>query len=232
MKVVVVANDGDGDDGFVGERLADYGADFDRKRRESPTSLDGAEVGADAIVLLGSDWSVYHAAVVANVAAEQALITRAIARGVPILGICFGAQIIAAALGCNVVRATRPEIGWRELSSPSAEFSSGPWFQYHADRWIDAGIVRSFMHNSVAPQAFDVGRVLAVQFHPEVTKTTASRWLRAAPEEVEAAGESIERIEHETEELIADARNRCHLLVEHFVNEIATRPHDARHASS
>ena len=223
MKVVVVANDGEGDDGFVGERLADYGAIFDRRWRESPISLDGAEVNADVIVLLGSDWSVYHRFVAENVAAEQDLITRAIARGVPLLGICFGAQIIAAALGCDVVRATTPEIGWRELSSPTAPFLSGQWFQYHADRWIDRGLVRSVVENAIAPQAFEVGRVLAVQFHPEVTAATASRWLRAAPDEVQASGETVERIERETELVIANARDRCHLLVDHFITDIATR---------
>lgn len=223
MKVIVVANDGDGDDGFVGERLSELGATMDRRWRETPTSLDRAEESADLIVLLGSDWSVYEQRVAVNVGAEVALIRRAISRGVPLLGICFGAQITAAALGCEVVKAERPEIGWHLLSGDGALFFDGPWFQYHADRWIDAGPVRSFMRNAIAPQAFDLGRVLAVQFHPEVTSETASRWLRAAPDEVQAAGRRIESIEAETKRYIAGARERCRALVDYFVEVIAAR---------
>ena len=223
MKVVVVANDGDGDDGFVGERFAEYGAGIDRRWRESPGALDDAEIGADAIVLLGSDWSVYQPSVTNLVAAEKALILRAVERGVPLLGICFGAQIAAAAFGCAVVRAERAEIGWRSLSSDSSAFSAGPWFQYHADRWIDAGRVHSFMYNSIAPQAFDLGRILAVQFHPEVTAPTSSRWLHVGADEVAAAGESIELIESATNDLIDGARDRCRHLVEYFVDVIGSR---------
>ena len=223
MKVVVVANDGDGDDGFVGERFAEYGAVIDRRWRERPDAMDDAEVEADAIVLLGSDWSVYQPSVKDAVAAEKALVRRAVERGVPLLGICFGAQITAAALGCAVVRAEKAEIGWRTLSSQSTAFSPGPWFQYHADRWIDAGQVQSFMHSAIGPQAFDLGRILAVQFHPEVTAATSSRWLHVGVDEVAAAGERIESIESATNELIGGARDRCRQLVEYFVDVIGSR---------
>jgi GMP synthase-like glutamine amidotransferase len=140
---------------------------------------------------------------------------------VPLLGICFGAQLIASALGCVIERAPSPEIGWRTLEcGENSLVDTGPWFQYHADRWIDAGPVRSFMHNDVGPQAFALGRILAVQFHPEVTAMTASRWLRTAPEEVRAAGEVIEEIEEQTGALIDDARRRCHRLVDVFFDAI------------
>src|SRR5487761_2079814 len=225
MNVLVVANDGDGDDGFVGERLSQLGATFDRRLREEPDSLAAAEAAADLVVLLGSDWSVHDEGVASCTDAEIELVRRVVSKGVPLLGICFGAQLSAAAFGCVVERAPAAEIGWRTIESDDPSLCGvGPWFQYHADRWIDSGPVKSFMRNRVGPQAFVLGRTLGVQFHPEVTASTASRWLRAAPNEVHATGMSINVIEEQSVNLIADARRRCFDLVDRFLAEVATRP--------
>jgi GMP synthase-like glutamine amidotransferase len=124
-----------------------------------------------------------------------------------------------------VTRAAQPEIGWRVLDSDDVSFcGTGPWFQYHFDRWSDAGPVRSFMRNAISPQAFVFGRTLGLQFHPEVTPATVSSWLRAAPHHVAAAGEDIEVIEAETARLAEDARSRCHRLVDAFLDTVATAP--------
>jgi GMP synthase-like glutamine amidotransferase len=225
LNVVVVANRGDGDDGFVGERLAELGASFVRLWREDPAGLADAELAADLVVSLGSDWSIYDALTKASAEAERALVRRAARRGVPVLGICYGGQLCASALGAEVTRAAQPEIGWRVLDSDDVSFcGTGPWFQYHFDRWTDGGPVRSFMRNSVSPQGFVFGRILGLQFHPEVTPATVSTWLRAAPDDVAAAGEVIESIEAETAELADDARRRCRLLVDAFLDTVASAP--------
>src|ERR1700722_9473000 len=127
MRVVVVANRGDGDDGFVGERLSELGGRFDRLWREEPDRMIGAEVDADLIVLLGSDWSVYDGAFAASADIERALGRRAAERGVPVLGICYGGQLCASAFGCTVERAPVAEIGWRSLESDDLGLcGSGP----------------------------------------------------------------------------------------------------------
>jgi GMP synthase-like glutamine amidotransferase len=225
LNVVVVANRGDGDDGFVGERLSELGANFVRVWREDPSGLADAELTADLVVSLGSDWSVYDASTESSAEAERALVRRAARRGVPVLGICYGGQLCASALGAAVTRAPQPEIGWRVLDSDDVSFcGTGPWFQYHFDRWTDGGPVRSFMRNSLSPQGFVFGRILGLQFHPEVTPATVSTWLRAAPEEVAAADEVIESIEAETARLADDARSRCHLLVDVFLDTVTSAP--------
>jgi GMP synthase-like glutamine amidotransferase len=225
LNVVVVANRGDGDDGFVGERLSELGAKFVRVWREDPVGLVDAELSADLILSLGSDWSVYDASTESSAKAEQALVRRAARRGVPVFGICYGGQLCASALGATVTRAAQPEIGWRVLDSDDVSFcGTGPWFQYHFDRWTDGGPVRSFMRNSLSPQGFVFGRILGLQFHPEVTPATVSTWLRAAPDEIAAAGEVIETIEAETARLADDARSRCRLLVDVFLDTVASAP--------
>ncbi len=225
MRVVVVANRGDGDDGFVGERLTELGASFVRLWREDPRTLSEAERDADLVVSLGSDWSVFDTRAQFSAEPERALVRRAARRGVPVFGICYGGQLCASALGAEVTRAAQPEIGWRVLDSDDVSFcGTGPWFQYHFDRWSDTGPVHSFMRNAVAPQAFVFGRTLGLQFHPEVTPETVSSWLRAAPHDVAAAGEEIEAIEAETAGLAEDARRRCHRLVDVFLDTVAGAP--------
>ena len=65
---------------------------------------------------------------------ERALIAGAVTAGIPVLGVCFGGQLLAQALGGEVTRATRPEIGWYliETSDPD-RIPPGPWLEWHED---------------------------------------------------------------------------------------------------
>ena len=54
---------------------------------------------------------------------------------------------------------------------------AGPWFQWHHDRWTPPPGARSVARTALAPQAFTIGRSLAVQFHPELTVDQLAGWL-------------------------------------------------------
>lgn len=221
MRVVVVANSDDADDGLVGQRLKEHGATFTRLGREHPESLLGAETKADLLVLLGSDWSVYDPDHGASVRAEKSLVHRAQALELPILGICFGGQLISAALGLNVTPTESPEIGWRRLRSHDVDLvSSGPWFQYHFDRWTDGKGITSIADSIAGPQAYWHGKTLALQFHPEVTTATIERWCTAGREVLCAIGEDFEAIMQESRRLEDGARERCNVLVDHFLYRV------------
>ncbi|HEY5853113.1 MAG TPA: gamma-glutamyl-gamma-aminobutyrate hydrolase family protein [Aldersonia sp.] len=110
------------------------------------------------------------------VAAETAMLLSAHAAGVPVLGVCFGGQLLAAAHGGSVVRAETSEIGWYTL-----EFSDlvgpGPWFQWHFDRWVLPPGAREIARTANASQAFLLGTTMAVQFHPELDRGLLEVWL-------------------------------------------------------
>ena len=114
MRALLLANSGDADAGFVGQRFEDYDFSFTTVHREYPhewPSLDGI----DLVLYLGSNWSVYWDNVAKNVAAESEVIREGHRRGIPQFGICFGAQIMSHALGGSAERAKKSEVGWHEV---------------------------------------------------------------------------------------------------------------------
>jgi GMP synthase-like glutamine amidotransferase len=219
--VGVVANLEDPQAGFVEERLGDLGARFARRWRSEPAALSDLEHELDLLVLLGSDWSVYDPVHAGPVLAEQLLVRRATARGCPVLGICFGGQLVASSLGLVVDRAPVGEVGWTPIESDDAALTGvGPWFQFHGDRWIDTPAAPSLARTAAAPQALLHRRTLALQFHPEVTPETAQRWIAEAPEAVVATGGDPDALVAETWRLAPDARVRCHGLVDAFLDRV------------
>lgn len=218
MRVAVVANEGDGDDGYVGERLLDHGADLRRFVREEPRSLENLEHEVDLLVLLGSDWSVYDERFNESIRAERDLIVRAQAADIPILGICFGGEQISNALGLKVSPSAVPEIGWKVITSfDERQISSGPWFQYHFDRWSDGDGVSSVAMSPGGPQAYWYGRSLALQFHPEVTLQTIERWCNEGRESLDRIGADFDQIMQDSRRYLPDARERCMALVDRFL---------------
>ncbi len=105
-------------------------------------------------------------------------IGRADAAGLPVLGICFGAQALAAGLGGGATRLAEPEHAWidLEIRDPSL-IPAGPWLALHEDRIDLPAAAQELAHNAFGPQAFAVGPHLGVQFHPEVTPSILRRWV-------------------------------------------------------
>jgi GMP synthase-like glutamine amidotransferase len=135
-----------------------------------------------------------------SVAAELALLERAVALEVPVLGLCFGGQALAVVLGGRVERAPTPELGWTEVETDDPELiSPGPWLQWHYDRFITPPGASEIARTRHATQAFRHGRHLGVQFHPESTVEIVEQWaaidreraghvdLAATPEQREEA---------------------------------------------
>jgi GMP synthase-like glutamine amidotransferase len=97
---------------------------------------------------------------------------------VPVLGICFGAQAICAALGGRIEAMGSKEIGWFMVDSVDEDaVPAGPWLEFHEDRCVLPAGATVLARNDAAVQAFRIGRHLAVQFHPEVDGPQLKRWL-------------------------------------------------------
>jgi GMP synthase-like glutamine amidotransferase len=101
------------------------------------------------------------------------------AAALPVLGICFGAQALAAALGARVYRLAEPEIGWIEVETVDEErIPPGPWLSWHEDGFELPPLAYELARNAYGVQAFCHRGHLAVQFHPEATAEIAAGWDR------------------------------------------------------
>jgi GMP synthase-like glutamine amidotransferase len=179
----------------------------------------------DAVVVLGAPWSVYDDETIGTwIHDELKQVQAADAAGVPVLGICFGGQVLAQAHGGSVERAERPEIGWTDVASTEGDLvASGPWFQWHFDRWVTPPQARLVASSAVAPQAFVLRRNLAVQFHPELTPSSLAGWLgNGGDAGARALGFDPALLVEETDLLAERNRERAAALVDAFLDQVAT----------
>lgn len=147
---------------------------------------DAALLGADLLVVLGGPIGVGDTARYPFLDDELRTIAAWISHGEPTLGICLGAQLIAAALRADVTPTGRFEVGYAPLTLTGAGKDSvlgplgdTPVLHWHGDQF---DIPDEAAHLAETPgfpnQAFAIGgTVLGLQFHLEADHTQIERWL-------------------------------------------------------
>ena len=137
---------------------------------------------------------------VPEVKAELAFLDRAIDRGIPVLGLCFGGQMLAKVLGGEIESAPQPELGWHAIASSAPDIvPEGPWLQWHFDRFTLPPGATELARSEHAVQAFVHGPHLGVQFHPESTIEIVRGWAWADRGRVSDAEALLERGRHHAE---------------------------------
>lgn len=155
--------------------------------------------GTAGIVIMGGSMGVYESARHAHLMDEIALAADALGRGVPILGICLGSQILAAAAGARVYAGAAKEIGWFPVTLSAAGrvdpllgvfAAETMFFHWHGDTFDLPGDAVLLASSSMYPhQAFRLGaRAWGVQFHPEVTPEMVDRFVAAGASEADDFG--------------------------------------------
>jgi GMP synthase (glutamine-hydrolysing) len=150
-------------------------------------SLDGYS----ALIVLGGPMNVDQIKDYPNLATEVSLIQDALDRGISVLGICLGAQLLARALGSSVNRDRAREIGWHDVDLTteggedpvlSAFKSCQQVFQWHEDAMnLPRGAVHLASSEVCEVQAFRFGEsAYGFQFHLEVDHSLIGRWLDRA----------------------------------------------------
>jgi GMP synthase (glutamine-hydrolysing) len=162
-------------------------------------------MSCDLLVVLGGPIGVYDAADYPFLTAEIDCIRQRLAAQKPILGVCLGAQLMAAALGARVYPGSRgAEIGWFPLLPAE---SSPDWFvplltkglklfHWHGDTFdLPAGAQRLAATDLYENQAFSFGDfALGLQFHPEVTALGLERWYVGHSSELNQKGISVRQL--------------------------------------
>jgi GMP synthase-like glutamine amidotransferase len=206
--------------GHMTEWLAEQGAQIEVFRIDENEDEMNPR-GFDLIVSLGSEFAAFDDAV-PFVQREVKLYEQAIESGVPILGLCFGGQMLARVLGSRLFRADEAEIGWLPVRTHDPDLiSTGPWFQWHFDSFSAPPGAKLVAETDAAPQAFVSGRNLGLQFHPEVTPAIMDEWVRAYPHELEAEGVDPQGLLAETRQRAAQAKQATWRLLDAFRDRVA-----------
>jgi GMP synthase-like glutamine amidotransferase len=222
VRALVIEPEAGNDSALVGERLRQHGFELtavvlsDARGDALDVEL-GEPVEYDMVVAMGSIRSVYESSARSWIADELDFLRRAHAAGVPVLGICFGAQALAAAHGGHVVRAERPQVGWHALDGGGA-LPDGPWMQWHYDRIEPPAVATVLASDDLCVQAFQIGSSLGVQFHPEVTRDHLARWIAdGGASELARLGIDPDELLADTEAIQPDVTARTNRLVDWFL---------------
>jgi GMP synthase-like glutamine amidotransferase len=218
--------------GFIGERFTDRGYDLvilqvvPEAHFQSPNveTQFPEPTNFDVIISMGAPWSVYDHEVIGSwVLPELAMLHDAHVDHVPVFGICFGGQMLAAAHGAAVSRSATPEIGWIEIESDDESLvPGGEWFQWHYDSWELPDPATEIARNASSSQAFVLGRNLAVQFHPEMSSAILASWIvTGGAAEMNRLGMNVDELVRRTAERDASNRERAHKLVDQFLDNVA-----------
>lgn len=189
MRVMVIRHHAEDSAGFIAEA-------FEARGAELSTHLfpDGGPLPAfddvDHIVMLGAIPSIYDPDV-HWIEPELEWLRAVHDAGVPVLGICYGAQELCTLFGGKVLAADYKEVGWLTIDTVRPDLiAPGPWLLFHGDRCEPPTEAAVLARNEIGVQAFSIGRHLGVQFHPEVDGAQLALWLAAGGrQEALAAGQ-------------------------------------------
>jgi len=179
--------------GLLGVLAGESGLDVTVRRTDVEGGLPAPD-SFDLLVVMGSIESVYDPSVT-WIAPERALVAHSVERGVPVLGICFGGQLLADVLGGTVSRAPRTEIGWGCIDTVDMErIGPGPWLNWHDDAFTCPPGAEALATSEVSLQAFVDGPLTGVQFHPEATRAVVHGWIDDARDRDGVADEDVARL--------------------------------------
>lgn len=188
--------------------LREHGYDIELVDASAP-GFEGAlaaAADADLLVVLGSTAGVYEADRHDFIAPELAAVRERLAGEKPTLGVCFGAQLIAAALGSEVRAGGQVDMGYRDLTltgagltSPVRHTAGVAMAEWHGDTFdLPEGTTLLASSTAYENEAYGIGEwMLAVQFHPELTDEMHEQWLQGDLRYVTEAGYTPEALRAE-----------------------------------
>jgi GMP synthase (glutamine-hydrolysing) len=158
------------------------------------------------VVVMGGPMGVHDTAEHPWLEPEREWLTTTVAAGLPVLGVCLGSQLLAAALGASVTTGAEPEIGIGAVALDDEgradpvlgpEGDKVPVVHWHGDTFaIPDGAVRLATNDRYANQAFRYGdRVYGLQFHLEVDDEVAAAWAPDLPPGISLDGPARQPVE-------------------------------------
>ena len=174
---------------------------------------------ATHLVFLGGPMSVNNEEELPWLKDEKELIRHAVQQGIPVLGLCLGAQLIASAHGASVFKFIN-ETGWYPVHpTPDATgvFASFPdpyhVFQMHGETFdLPAGGKPLCRGGQVKNQGFRLGSAVGLQFHLEMTEDLIRDWTFGESEPTK------EKIRSDTDRYLKSSNDLCRVVAREFLS--------------
>ncbi len=188
VRVLAIVHQTDAGPGVFGDAIRGRGGTLDEWLAPESAAPPADPLGYDAVLVLGGAMNADEGDRYEWIGTERGLLGRLLERRVPLMGLCLGGQMVAAAAGATPRRASRPEIGWHRVEVTAAGREDpvlGPLapgfetFQWHSYEFpLPPGAV-ALARSEVCLQAARIGELAwAIQFHPEVSAADALRWTK------------------------------------------------------
>lgn len=186
MKLLVLQHISCEPPGAYEDELLAWGGELVRVEVDEGQPIPGLD-GFDGLIAMGGPMGAYEDERLPWLIEEKQLIARAVGEGLPVWGVCLGAQLLAASVGARVMPGPAPEVGVLSVHRTSAA-KSDPVFsalpetfvalQWHGDTFeLPAEGVQLARSDAYENQAFKVGRAAyGLQFHIEVGTSLANEW--------------------------------------------------------
>lgn len=216
-----------GGGGIFERAVPERGDRLDRWVAADGEAPPGAPSDWDAVMVFGGAMHPDQDAEHPWLAGEARFLEGALAEGVPLLGVCLGAQLIARAAGASVGPADTAEVGWYAVSRDDgqtdpvldvlpATFRAFQWHYYTFE--LPEGALQ-LASSDAARQAYRLGdRAWGIQFHAEVDRTMLDHWLREGRDELP---KPVEEIRAETDRYLPTWNEQGRALCDAFLDEAA-----------
>ena len=189
------------------------------------------DLGApDLLIMMGGPMGVYEQAEHPWIACQLRRLARRLEAGRPTLGVCFGAQMIAAAMGARVYPGPAKEVGFDALTildpaSPLGHLTEVPVLHWHGDTFDLPADVELLASSAAYPhQAFRRGpNILALQFHAEMgLDPRFDHWVDQWPEALAEVGNSPETMRADHARLGPGAVDAGRRMIGQWLGELAS----------
>jgi len=172
--------------GIIADMLEGRGVPFVIIRGYDDEVLPHTPAGYSAVISMGGPMSANDD--LPYLQKEKVFLAQAVERGLPVMGICLGAQLLAASVGGKVYSGSRVEVGWGEVSLTgdgrgdelfAAVQDPLPVLHWHGETFdLPADSVLLASSDKYANQAFRLGtNAYGLQFHLEITGEMVQEWV-------------------------------------------------------
>lgn len=232
MKTLIVCHKAKTDAGAFEKILRERGYDIELYLAYKDGVKDIDPYEHDLAIFMGGPMGAYQNDIFPYLNYEIDYIEKRLARGMPYLGICLGAQLMAKALGSPVFPGEPgKEIGWHSIKVNEAgmktpvrylDESKTRMMQWHGDTFDKPKeavlLASSLLYKN---QAVSYGKkALGLQCHPEVTRSNIELWLATGYQELQQAGLTVPLLRAQTLEYLSTLRTQRSLFFNEWLDQV------------